>query len=196
MVGRLVDFATNAGVSNVNLGWNILDAGFVRLVANTATDPTGNYYVSLPSAGMYAVSIGPGNFAATVYVPRGFYTTDLFDRRSDCPFMYGVVFDASTGQPVSGATVTWVDTDAVSQGDGRYVLNLGCRSNGYGTGTSGIFVAHPRCLRQSTFGPRREQLGFGGSRRLDFALRPRIVAYAPWQVPITDLPVYLSDKFR
>ena len=173
VVGRVVDFQSNAGVAGTILEWKIFGVDDKPQTFRSTTNPSGNYYVSLAGAGMYEVSIGAPAGAEKVYVPGGSYTTDLFVGHSDCPIMYGFVFDASTSRPVSAATVTWVGTDAISQTDGSYLLNLGCRSNGYGSGTSGISVKHPAYMSQGIFGTRREFLVLGWLGRRDFALTPR-----------------------
>jgi len=160
-------------MAGVVLEWYIQDPGMVRFVDRTTTDPMGSYSILLASAGMYVVSIGERTFAAKIYVPGGVYRTDLATGHSDCPIMFGSTFDASTSGPLAGATVSWVDTQAISQADGTYMLDLGCRPGGYGSGTSAIAVTHPAYVGIGQTGPRRETLRLGGFSRLDFALTPR-----------------------
>jgi hypothetical protein len=175
--GRVVDGITNAGIAGETLDWyqsgEFPGGSNVEFAARTIAESTGTYRVSLPRTGMYVVGIGADRFAAQVYVPTRSYSTDLATGHMDCPMMYGFVFDEATSRPVSGATVSWVDTDATSMADGTYVLKLGCRSNGYGSGTSAIGITHPGYVAQGEFGRRREFLAAGWFRRHDFALTPR-----------------------
>jgi hypothetical protein len=175
--GLVVDVTTNAGIAGETLEWyqsgQFPSGASVEFAARIIAESTGTYRVSLPRTGMYVVSIGAASFAARVYVPTRSYLTDLAIGHTDCPIMYGWVFDESTSRPVSGARITWVDTDATSTADGMYVLNLGCRSNGYGSGTSAIGITHPGYVAQGEFGTRREFLAGGWLKRQDFALIPR-----------------------
>ena len=162
-IGRVIDVAANAGVAGIPLEWSQTIGGPV--VARTVSDSGGAYFVSLPSAGRYIVGTG------SVQVAGPLFTSDFYVN-SLCPLRYGVVADAVTGRRVSGATVTWNGSQTLTQTDGAYALNLGCRSN-YGTGTTALGVSHPAYLGAGVFDTRAEFLVLGGQRREDFLLTPR-----------------------
>jgi hypothetical protein len=162
------------GVTGLVLEWSPYQA--LDVVGRTTTDSAGRYSVSLPIADLYQVGEAQPvqtGLDAIVYVPPGQYRTDLITGTSECPIMSGFVFDASTSKPVADATVFWVDTNGVSGADGSYVVNLGCRNNGYGYGTSSWSVTHPAYKSQSGYDTRREFLIKGALFRRDFAIMPR-----------------------
>ncbi len=166
VVGRVIDVPTNAGVGGMALEWRPIVGGSVTdVVARTVSDSSGAYFAILPSAGKYVVGSG------TVQVVGPLFTSDFFVH-SPCPLRYGVVTDAATGRPVSGATVTWSLGHTLSRTDGTYSLDLGCRSD-YGNGTTAVGVTHPAYLDNGVFDTRAEFLVLGGERRVDFMLMPR-----------------------
>jgi hypothetical protein len=169
--GRVVDFISKAGLPGAQITFS---ASAIPLPYSASADSGGMYEMVFQNAGMYRVNVsGVSSFAQMVYVPAArSYTTDLLVGPSDCPVMYGRVFDGRTSKVVSGARVSFVDTVAMSQADGSYRVSLGCRSGGYGTGTLGIFISHPDYVNQSYLGTRREFIMNTYQQRMDFALIP------------------------
>jgi hypothetical protein len=185
VAGRVVDLQSNQAVPGVQLAWQALgSSGFTR----TTTNADGIYRVELPIADAYTVSGGvPAGVSASnriisglVRVPGVFLLSDFLINSGGCPLWYGVVTDARTGQPVSGATVGWFGVQSTSSTLGEYRLLQPCRQpTPPGVippfGTTSIGVTHPAYLSfVQVPGPRAETIGFGqGELRQDYTLTPR-----------------------
>ena len=169
--GRVVDFISKAGVPGAQVTFSV--SPFSPPYSASA-DPGGAYEMAFQNAGMYRVGVvGISGFVQMVYLPAArSYTTDILVGPSDCPVMYGRVFDSRTSKVISGARVFFSDTFATSDVDGSYRVSLGCRSEGYGRGTLSFSVSHPDYVGQSYLGTRREFIMDSYQQRMDFALVP------------------------
>jgi hypothetical protein len=171
--GRVADFMSNTGVPGARISFS---ASAFPLPYTTSADSGGAYEMLFQNAGIYRVNVtsgSPPSASQIVYVPAArSYTTDLLVGPSDCPVMYGWVFDGHTSKVVSGARVFFADTFATSEADGSYRLSLGCRTGGYGTGTLSIGISHTSYVSQGFLGTRREFIMNSYQQRMDFALIP------------------------
>lgn len=176
VVGRVLDHQTRVAVPGVTLTW--AKSG-TPISSRTVSDSAGAYQVSLPLGGQYTVS-GASVGGGSVYIPptagpASSYITHFFAGHADAPDVYGVILDASTWRPVSGATVSWL-TSTVSQADGAYFLRGPSQCVGfftcYGSGTSAFSVTHPQYMNYLEFDGRRESIQPVLFRR-DFVLTSR-----------------------
>ena len=171
VAGRVVDFQTHAGIEGVTIEW-----GFAGAWSSTRTDTTGAFSLKVKTTGLFDVKVmalTPAFRDATIYVNDAMFETIVFAGQSDCPRMYGRVFDSRTSQPIAGAIVDWIVTKAITAADGSYEVSLGCRAEGYGSGTSAVGVSHPNYLSQGFVGARKEWIQTNELHRRDFALTPR-----------------------
>lgn len=169
--GRIVDFQTRTGVEGVTVEWGLRDSW-----TTATTDKSGAFTVPVKTTGLFDVAVrgvSPSFPSASIYVSDPQYSTIVYTGQSDCPRMYGRVFDARTSQPIAGATVDWIQVRALTTADGSYEVNLGCRPEGYGSGTSAVEVSHPQYIAQRAVGARREWIQQNELHRRDFALLPR-----------------------
>lgn len=181
--GRVVDYHTRAGVPGISIRWVSITEGegFGQAVnPPTVSDASGKYEVVLPVADYFTfeTSLSQTGFPITtsglVRVPGKRLETDLLVNPGTCAVRYGIVFDALTRQPISGATVSRAGT-ATTDADGRYRMEMDCQQRGpsfWGIGTTLISASHPRYQFDSEFDGRREWTGIPGIRRVDFALMP------------------------
>ena len=167
--GRVFDYRTTAGVPSARIAFYI--SGFDATAGTVVADPTGFYSISLPR-GTYDPRID-GDSANNRIVPVGSqYLADYFVNGGMCILFYGNVRDASTGEPIVGATVTLI-TNTQTGSDGSFRLDFGCpvpNPNGFpplGIGTTGFIVAKAGYATWQA-SPRRETLG--GLNRVDVVL--------------------------
>jgi hypothetical protein len=185
VAGRVIDVQRNQPLADVQLSWQ---ASLSPVVTRTTTNADGIYRVELPIADAYTVSGGvpagvlAGNriISGLVRVAGVFLLSDFLLNGGGCPLWYGVVTDARTGQPLSGATVAWFGVSSTTSTLGEYRLLQPCRQpTSPGVippfGTTSIGVSHPAYLSfVQVPGPRAETIGFGqGELRQDYALTPR-----------------------
>jgi len=125
--GRVGDYTLDAPLSGVSVVF-VLD--FDGPSIQTTTDGNGNYAVDLPT-GLLSASVD-GQQAGQVAVRIGgpAYRGDLIARAGErCMSRYGTVTDATTFQPLAGATVQLGSRTAVTGADGWYRIDLGCLDN-------------------------------------------------------------------
>ena len=175
--GRVIDYTRGVGVADVRLDWRATFLGTPIQLGeqrSAVSDAMGNYTVSLPAADRYQLGL-PGNLGAgvggMVIVLAKSYQTDFFVNPGNCVVMSGVIVDAVTRTPVSGAQITWVGQRATSGADGTYRIEPGC-GRSYGTGTTSFVVSHPNYTTFQGLGTRAEFLTVGGVFRRDEFLTP------------------------
>lgn len=177
--GRIVDFATSQGVAGIEARWLGSSPGgpnFSSVVS--VSDASGAFRVDLPVADRFLVQFSPGgNASALVVVPGKRLETNLLVNAGPCAGRYGTVIDAVTRQPIAGARVTRAGS-AVTDSDGRYMINIGCETRDWGFGTTIISVQHPQYAGTFEFDGRSEHTSASGMRRVDFALQPVTAASA------------------
>ena len=172
VVGRVLDVQANRGIPGTSLVWDVLEGS--RSTTRVVTDDAGIYVVQVPPADRYVVSINEAVFVATVRLASDIRSTDFLRNTGGCSVRYGIIIDAVTRQPVSGARVSWAGFQTLSNADGSYRLNLECRPPlGYGFGTSLFSVTHQSYNTWGQPDARAETLGRPGERRDDVALTPR-----------------------
>ena len=175
VAGRVVDFQSNQTVPGVQLAWQAVSSA---VSTRTTTNAEGIYRVELPIAAAYSVS-GSNGISGLVRVPGAFLLSDFLINGGGCPLWYGVVTDARTGQPISGASVGWFGVQSTTSTLGEYRLLQPCRQpTPPGViptiGTTVLGVSHPAYLSATIFGPRAETIGFRqGELRQDYALTPQ-----------------------
>ena len=107
------------------------------------TDARGSYRISLQSIGYFQVWVN-GTWSGYARVTGPSYRGDLLIDTGPCVARYGVIADAQTGRPVTGATVRVGQDIVVSRGDGWYFLDFGCPSSGtIGFNTTFMAISHP-----------------------------------------------------
>lgn len=139
--GRVTDFASGAPVANASLAFG---ADVAALDRRTTTDANGAFSIGLP-AGRISGAID-GAIVAELAVHDGGppLRGDLLANGGTCVSRYGVVSDAATFLPVSGATVRLGGRSMVTGGDGWYRIDLGCDLNPLNNfGTATMTVTHP-----------------------------------------------------
>jgi hypothetical protein len=157
--GRVLDFATQAGVSGALVEFRTTQ----DLVATATTDASGSYVVPAETIGGFSVSVN-GASAGTVRVYRPEYRGDLFANAGTCVSRYGTIADARTLKPVVGATLEWGNQQTTSGLDGWYRLDFGCSSTGIvGFNTTWMTLTHPNYRATQVVLGR----GILGVRRLD-----------------------------
>jgi hypothetical protein len=171
--GRVVDYKTNAGVPRSTLAFYI--PPFDATAANVVSDETG-FYSAMLAPGTYNPRINGDSVAnnAGTIVPVGSqYLADYYVNGGDCVLLYGTVRDGPTGQPVAGATVSFLTTTRTAT-DGSYRFDLGCptpNTDGFppfGIGTIFMVVTSPGYVMRQPYGNRREFIH--GLQRIDVAL--------------------------
>lgn len=137
--GSVINFKSNVGVAKATIAFYTppLDA----TAANVVADESGFYTVLLPP-GTYNPRINGTSVdknAGTIVAVGSQYIADYFVNGGDCVLYYGTVRDATTGQPIAGATVSFNGT-TTSGNDGFYRIDLGCPTptlNGFPRSASG-----------------------------------------------------------
>ena len=126
MSGRVVDFATNVGISGASVTFKYIDrSGRSEVGGTTVSDPAGSYTLTLPAAGEHDVTVDTapiGFIRLTGAADRG----DLFIHPATCVARYGIITDPQTRRPVAGATVSLLGKTVNTEGDGWYRIDLGC----------------------------------------------------------------------
>ena len=167
--GRVIDFATNAGVPGVTIEFGYLDL-FGRFVAaaKAVSDGAGSYR-AMNAPGYSALVQIDGTWRGEIQVNYD-YRGDFLVRTGTCVARYGTVADALTLRPVSGATVTLQGTTALSGSNGWYRIDLGCPSSGVvGFNTTFLQASHPDYPSRSFIAGR----GVSGVSRMDLSLQKR-----------------------
>jgi hypothetical protein len=123
--GRLTDFATDAPLAGVTIGFGI---GFDDVTLQATTDPNGGFTADLPAGNVYATIDGQRVADLALRVGGPAYRGDLLGNGGTCISRYGVVTDASTFQPVAGATVRigFGGPEFITGADGWYRMDFGC----------------------------------------------------------------------
>jgi hypothetical protein len=167
--GRVIDFATNGGVSGATIEFGYLDLfGKFVAAAKTVSDGTGSYRATRAPGYSALVQID-GTSSGQIQVNYD-YRGDFLVRTGTCVARYGTVADALTLRPVSGATVTLSGTTVKTDANGWYRIDLGCPSNGLvGFNTTFVSVSHPDYPSRSFVAGR----GVFGVSRMDLSLQKR-----------------------
>jgi hypothetical protein len=139
--GRLTDFASNAPLAGVTIGFGV-DFGGVSL--QTTTDPGGAFIADLPTGSVFAEIDGQRVADLAIRVGGPAYRGDLLGNGGECISRYGLVTDASTFQPVAGASVRigFGGREFVTGADGWYRMDFGCVEY-IGGNTTFMYVSHP-----------------------------------------------------
>lgn len=113
-------------------------------------DATGRYHVTGLGAGGFSVSVYPPGaaigepaFSRTIHLGAGPHLLDVEISGDRCVTISGTVTDRTTRLPVSGAVLRFGEQSAVTGGDGRYSVALGCPPPDAG-GTRTLRIEHPR----------------------------------------------------
>jgi hypothetical protein len=159
VTGRVIDFATNAGVSGARVAFGDITA---------TADASGSYTLTLPATGRFEPLVD-GAWMGISRPTAPTYRGDLVIHGTGCVARYGIVSDAATHRPIAGAMVTLAGT-TTTDADGWYRMDFGCPPNGlFGFNTIAITVAHPLYADGS------ESVGRGifGVSRLDVEMQRR-----------------------
>lgn len=168
--GRVIDLSTNTTVPAVELRWSVAGVGAATTVFS---DAGGNYNVTLPAADLYLVQNSTLNISGQIRLSDAPVPSDIFINSQACPLRYGVVIDAVTKRPVSGAHIEWLGT-ADSDTNGSYSIGVECRAKSNSAGTTAIRVTHPSYQDSLTLDIRAETAFIhAGESRRDIALTPR-----------------------
>jgi len=156
----VIDYATGAALPN-KLVFVSGEAGH----GSATSDSAGAYAIQLDRSGTVFVTVdaaGAGSIYGSTYAARG----DILVDAAGCAARYGVVVDAKTSKPISGATVNATMTGA----DGWYRIDFGCSP-------SGVVGYNTTFLTVSKVGYKTVEQGLGmgvsGVRRLDVVLNPQ-----------------------
>lgn len=139
--GRVTDFASDAPLAGVTLAFGA-DVSAIDL--RTTTDASGAFALDVPAGRIYAALDGQIVADLAVHVGGPAYRGDLLGNGGTCISRYGLVTDAATFQPVTGATVRLGGRSAVTGGDGWYRIDLGCVDDPSSNfNTTFMYVTHP-----------------------------------------------------
>jgi hypothetical protein len=139
--GRVTDFATGAPLPNVALAFG---TDVQVLDRTTTTDANGAFSIGVPAGRLTGAIAGVVVADLVVHAGGPRYRGDLLGNGGTCVSRYGLITDAVTFQPVSGATVRLGSRSMVTGSDGWYRLDLGCDLNPlHNSGTALIYVSHP-----------------------------------------------------
>lgn len=139
--GRLTDFASDAPLAGVTVGFGI-DVAAINL--STTTDGGGNYAIDVPAGRIYAAIDGQILADLAVHVGGPASRGNLLGNGGTCISRYGLVTDAATFQPVAGAEVRAGGRTIVTGPDGWYRLDFGCVDDPFGNfNTTFMYVSHP-----------------------------------------------------
>lgn len=156
--GRVLDYATNAGVGGVTITYDD--------IAGT-TDATGAYSVTAP-VGRFQPRVDGASAGVSIVTGTG-YRGDFFVRSGDCIARYGSISDAATHRPIAGVRVSLGET-AITDADGWYRLDVGCVPGGrLGFNTAFMAASHPLYADA----PQVVGRGIAGVTRLDFEMQRR-----------------------
>jgi hypothetical protein len=174
--GRVVDFATNAGVPGAAI--DFYSAGLPIVATSVVADGAGRYSVSLLRGVRYNPRINGPDVDSNrgLLVPVAKETeADYLINGGPCIVFYGTVRDANTGAPLSGATVVFQSPAVQTGADGFYRIDLGCPSPAMPwqrTGTTFMTVSRAGYVSASPYGTRAEFLPAAHTQRIDVALQP------------------------
>jgi hypothetical protein len=163
--GRVIDYRTQASVAGavVRFRGEMGTSGEREAVS----DARGQYSVMIPAFDRYHITVNGTNLGLTP-ISTTEYRGDLYVNTSGCRARYGVVVDATTNEPLEGATVRVPEAPATVTGaDGWYFVDGGCPGVVLPGGTTVMTVSHPRFEHGSAVVGR----GFAGFLRQDFTLQ-------------------------
>jgi hypothetical protein len=139
--GRLTDFTSDAPLAGVTVAFGA-DVNAVNLT--TTTDGGGNYAIDVPTGSLYAAIDGQILASLAVRLGGPAYRGDLLGNGGVCISRYGLITDATTFQPVAGASVRLGGRTMVTGPDGWYRIDLGCVDDPSGNfNTTFMYVSHP-----------------------------------------------------
>ena len=174
--GRVVDFATNAGVPSASIDFYI--SGLPTIATSVITDGTGAYSVTLSRGVRYNPRInGPdvdSNRGTIIPVAKE-TEADYLINGGTCIVFYGTVRDANTGEPIGGAGVGFGNPSTQTAADGNYRISLGCPTPANpwrSIGTTFMNVSREGYVTASPYGTRAEALPSARTQRIDVALQP------------------------
>ncbi len=161
--GTVRDFLTGTPRGLARLQFTADSSGSVTTAVAGAA---GTYEITLPAAGSYTV-MQDDVYAGTLQVTGPAYVGDLLIDTGTCTSRYGVLTDARTARPVSGATVALPQRSVTSGADGSYRIDLGCEPS-LSFSTTFITATHP------AYRERQQVVGRGVHNvvRLDLVLEP------------------------
>ena len=174
--GRVVDFATNAAVPGASI--DFYTQGLPIVASSVVTDGAGRYSVTLSRGVRYNPRInGPdvdSNRGTIIPVAKE-NEADYLINGGTCIVFYGTVRDATTGEPLSGASVTFRSPAVQTGADGSYRIELGCPSPArpwQAIGTTFMTVTRAGYVAATPYGTRAEALPSAHTQRIDVALQP------------------------
>ena len=118
VVGRVLDYSTNAAVAGASVAFGSIDGPSFAAVGTAVSDAGGSYRVTIPTIGQSPDSAGhprpwyvqvDGASIGRVRLTDAGYRGDLFVHPGTCVARYGIVADTLTLRPVVGATVTLLE---------------------------------------------------------------------------------------
>jgi hypothetical protein len=174
--GRVVDYSTNGGVAGASIDFYI--SGLPAIARSVVTDAAGHYSVRLSRGVRYNPRInGPdvdSNRGTIIPVAKE-TEADYLINGGTCIVFHGTVRDAMTGEPLSGASVTFRSPTQQTGPDGSYRIDLGCPSAAnpwQGSGTTFMTVSRPGYVTASPYGTRAEFIPSARTQRIDVVLQP------------------------
>jgi hypothetical protein len=174
--GRVIDFATHSGVAGASIDFYI--SGIPVIATSVVTDATGSYSVTLSRGVRYNPRInGPDvdSNRGTIIPLAKENEEDYLINGGTCIVIYGTVRDATSGEPLSGASVVFRSPPVLTGADGFYRIDLGCPSPGMpwqGTGTTFMTVTRAGYVNVTPFGTRAEFIPGVRTQRIDIAMQP------------------------
>lgn len=174
--GRVVDFTTNAPVPLSHIDFYI--TGLPVIAQTVITDASGFYEVSLTRGVRYNPRIDGNDVDSnrgTILPVAKQNPADYLVNGGTCIVFYGTVRDATSGEPLSDASVRFGATPHLTGADGSYRIDFGCPTPANpwrSIGTTFMTVSKPGYVTQSPYGTRAEFLPGARLQRIDVALQP------------------------
>ena len=163
--GRVTDFASDAPLAGVTVNFG---ADTTAMNLTTTTDGSGTFAIDVPAGPIHAAIDGQILASMVVRIGGPAYRGDLLGNGGMCMSRYGLITDATTFQPVAGATVRVGSRTMVTGPDGWYRIELGCVDNPSSNfNTTFMYVSHPAYQELSRIIGR----GIHGVNRIDAELQ-------------------------
>jgi hypothetical protein len=174
--GRVVDFGTNTPVPGASI--DFYTPPFPVIASSVVTDGAGRYSVVLTRGVRYNPRInGPDvdSNRGTIMPVAKENETDYLINGGTCIVFYGTVRDATSGEPLGDATVSFRGQTMRTAADGVYRLDLGCPTPAnpwQSFGTTFMTAARAGYVSVTAYGNRAEFLPAARTQRIDIALQP------------------------